>query len=311
MLGSGEGPAARTPHIKLPDPRHRFHRMRQAIRSGLAFAKYSGAGNDFVIVEASELGDRDPSTLALRLCGRTTGVGVDGLALVRPEGGGRLGVRFFNPDGSEFGTCGNGTRSVALWAADRGYAPESRLAIETSEGAIAAAVRGDRVELDYEIDARIERRLELPYAGESRPAWLVQIGTPHLVVPLEAVPEGPIEELARPLRHHPELGPAGANVNLVAPADEGRATVRTFERGIEAETLACGAGSMASAIVLEATGACRARLLLHTRSGDDLEVTLSPEEPGRPRAIRLAGPARRIFEGRLYESDPSEDAEGG
>jgi diaminopimelate epimerase len=282
--------------------------MRQPIHRGPAFAKYSGAGNDFVIVEVSELGSLDPSLLAIRLCDRTTGVGVDGLALVRIEEPGRVAIRFFNPDGSEFGTCGNGTRSVALWAADRGHAPDGRLEIRTSEGPIAAVVRGDRVELDYALEARIERRLELPWAGEPRAAWLVQIGTPHLVVPLEAVPDGPIEELARPLRHRPELGPAGANVNFVAPAGEDRVRIRTFERGIEAETLACGAGAMASTIVLEATGACGPSLRLHTRSGDDLEVTLSPEEPGRPRSIRLAGPARRVFEGRLYDAGHPGDA---
>lgn len=284
--------------------------MRHAIPNGPAFAKYSGAGNDFVVVEASEIGRLDPATLAVRLCPRTTGVGVDGLALVRVEGPGRLGIRFFNPDGSEFGTCGNGTRAVALWAADRGHATDGRLEIRTSEGAIAGVVRGGRVELDYALDARIERRLELPWAGESRSAWLVQIGTPHLVVPLEAVPDGPIEELARPLRHHPDLGPAGANVNFVAPAGEDRVTIRTFERGIEAETLACGAGSMASTIVLEATGASGPHLTLHTRSGDDLEVTLSPQEPGRPRSIRLAGPARRVFEGRLYDAGDGGEAGG-
>lgn len=285
--------------------------MRQARPRGPAFAKYSGAGNDFVILEASELGSHDPAALAARLCARSTGVGVDGLALVTVRGAGRLQVRFFNPDGSEFGTCGNGSRCVALWAADRGHAPEFRLEIETSEGAIDASVRGDRVRLDYALEARIERRLELPWQGEPRPAWLVQIGTPHLVVPLEAVPEGPIEALARPLRHHPELGPAGANVNLVAPEGRERATIRTFERGIEAETLACGAGSMASTLVLEATGACGPQLRLRTRSGDDLEVALSPAEPGRPRRIRLTGPARRIFEGRSYEPVDPGDAGAG
>jgi diaminopimelate epimerase len=273
--------------------------MHPSTEPGLPFAKYSGAGNDFLIVEASRLGDRDPAALSRLLCARSTGVGVDGLVLARVEAPGRVDIRFFNPDGSEFGTCGNGTRCVAAWAYDRGHAPGGRVTIVTGDGSIEARVTDGLVALDFLIEAHIERRIEVPYGGGTRPAWLVRIGTPHLVVPLEALPEGPIDELARPLRHLAELGPAGANVDFVELEGPALGVIRTFERGVEAETLACGSGAMASAVVLEEMGRTGPTLVLRTRSGDDLEVTLSPAGEGPTRAIRLAGPARVIFEGWL------------
>ncbi|HKK26639.1 MAG TPA: diaminopimelate epimerase [Gemmatimonadota bacterium] len=263
------------------------------------FAKYSGAGNDFVIVGADSVGDLDPAVLASRMCSRRTGVGVDGMALVRAAGEGRLEVRFFNPDGSEFGTCGNGTRCVALWAADRDLAPGGSLRIETSDGPIDAAVDGRSVALDYRIEAYLVRTLEVELGGRTRTARLVQIGTPHLIVPLDVLPAGPIEEACRPLRHDPALGPEGANVDLVALEEPDLGAIRTFERGVEGETLACGSGAMAAALALHAAGAAGPELRLVTRSGDPLTVTLlDPDEEGPIRRIRLSGPARRIFEGR-------------
>ncbi|HKK08597.1 MAG TPA: diaminopimelate epimerase [Gemmatimonadota bacterium] len=274
--------------------------MARPAQAGIPFAKYTGAGNDFVVVDAGRLGGTDPAELARAMCSRRTGVGVDGLALVRPEGTGLVHVTFFNPDGSEFGTCGNGTRCVARWADDAGLTDAGALRIETADGPIEADVRGDAVSLVYRIEARIRTELEVPVEGRARLAWLVQIGTPHLVVPLEAQPEGPIEEICRPLRHLPELGPAGANVDLVALESPGGGSIRTFERGVEGETLACGSGAMAAVLALHALGRARPELRLVTRSGDPLTVTLLDPDGERPdRPIRLAGPARRLFEGRF------------
>jgi len=263
------------------------------------FAKYSGAGNDFVIVGAGSAADLDPAVLASRMCPRRTGVGVDGMALVR-AGKGRLEVRFFNPDGSEFGTCGNGTRCVALWAADRDLAPGGSVRVETSDGPIDAAVAGGTVALDYRIEAHVDRTLQVELGGRSHTAWLVQIGTPHLIVPLDGLPAGPIDEACRPLRHSPALGPEGANVDLVALEGSDVGAIRTFERGVEGETLACGSGAMAAVLALHAAGSAGPELRLATRSGDVLTVTLlDPDHrEGPTRRIRLSGPARRIFEGR-------------
>lgn len=272
-------------------------------RRMIPFVKYSGAGNDFLIVRAGEAGS-DPAELARRICARRTGAGADGLALVEPRGDGPVGIRFFNPDGSEFGTCGNGTRCVARWADDRGLAPDGASTLETSEGRIAARVRGERVRLDYRLPCRVRGRRTVPLGEERREGWLVEMGTPHLVLPMERLPEGEVEELCRPARRAEALGPEGANVNLVEVRSRGRAAIRTYERGVEGETAACGAGAMSAALALHAAGRTGRRLELETRSGEALTVELGEDAAGdvsgrEVRTLRLIGPARPVYEGRF------------
>jgi len=254
------------------------------------FSKYSGAGNDFVIVRAEEIGLRDAGALAIRMCSRRTGLGVDGLILVRSVTDELVRLRFFNPDGGEFATCGNGSRCAARYSVDRGLVgPE--LVLVTDDGEVLARVDGDRVSLDYALDARIERELRVSLAGVERTAWLVRMGTPHLVVPVDDVELDGFEDAVRPLRHLSVLGAEGANVDLVRP-DADPALVRTFERGVEGETLACGSGCMAVALALREAGLGGSRLSVRTRSGELLDIEFLHE--GR---IRLSGPARHIFDG--------------
>lgn len=260
------------------------------------FSKYTGAGNDFVIVRAEEVRLRDPALLARRICPRRTGVGVDGLVLLRSVSPRHVRVRFFNPDGSEFSTCGNGSRCAARYASDRGLAEAGGMTLVTDAGEVGARVHEGEgegeVTLEYRQEAEVARALDVEVAGRTRRAWLVRIGTPHLVVPLETVPEEDFEEICRPLRRHPGLGTEGANVDLVALRGPDRARIRTFERGVEGETLACGSGAMAATLALRAQGLCGRRLSLLTRSGETLGVTL--REGGR---IELTGPARPVFDG--------------
>lgn len=263
------------------------------------FSKYTGAGNDFVVVRAEEVGLGDAGALAVRMCPRATGVGVDGLILLRSLSEDRIRVRFFNPDGSEFGTCGNGSRCAARYAVDRGLVGSSRFGIVTDDGEVEAEVEGGRVSLLYRIEARVEREEEVELASRRRRGWLVRIGTPHFVIPVDALPEDDFEDLARPVRRHPVLGPEGANVDLVSPDGPDAARIRTFERGVEGETLACGSGAMAAALAFHEAGLAGPRLHLRTRSGATLTVELeaSDEDPSEPRAIRLSGPARWVFDG--------------
>ena len=267
-------------------------------RRTIPFTKMHGAGNDFVIARADDRSDPIGAELARRVCARRTGVGVDGLILVylRPDG---IRVRFFNPDGSEFSTCGNGSRCAARFASDEGLGDPAGFVLETPAGEIDARVDGDQVSLDYHIDVSLRGPIEV--AGPSGPAdsWLVQIGVPHLVLPLDRMPDGPIEELCRPLRRLDALGPSGANVNLVSLSDTSTGTVRTFERGVEAETLACGSGSMASVFTLRASGRAGPRVSLRVSGGDELEIELLDLRPpdGTMRDVRLSGPAVKLFEG--------------
>ena len=267
------------------------------------FAKYTGAGNDFVVAMADERSDRCGAELARRVCDRRSGVGTDGLILVYRRSGG-VRVRFFNPDGSEFSTCGNGSRCAARFASDEGLGDPAGFVVETPAGEIRSTVSGDSVSLDYRIDVSLRGPFEVDIPEGPTGAWLVRIGVPHLVLPLKRLPDGPIEEICRPLRRLEPLGPDGANVNLVALNDRRSGAVRTFERGVEAETLACGSGSMASVFALRAAGESEARVTLQVRSGEELEIEiLDPRAPdGSPRDVRLTGPAIRLFEGSFPDS---------
>lgn len=262
------------------------------------FSKYSGAGNDFILIRAEEPGLGDPAALAARLCSRETGVGVDGLITVGDPAvdpadglsGEWIRLRFFNRDGSEFSTCGNGSRCAARFVVDRGLAAAEHVLV-TDDGVIRARVKSDRVSLEYGLDARVERQIRARVGAEERDAWLVRMGTPHLVVPVPSVEVEEFDAVCRPLRHREDLGPDGANVHLVA-REAGVTHLRTFERGVEAETLACGSGCMAVAFALRAAGEVGERIELVTRSGAVLGVAFLPD--GR---IRLTGPAAFIFDG--------------
>lgn len=268
------------------------------------FGKYTGAGNDFVITEA-RWPDEQGTPVARHVCDRGTGVGVDGLVLVWRVASDRVGVRFFNPDGSAFGTCGNGTRCAARFAVDRGLVGGSPFIIETSDSEITASVDGDWVDLEYRMPVEVVR--SIPVQGPFGPAdgWLVRIGVPHFVVPLEARPEGSIEDVCRTIRHDPALGPEGANINLVSLESRTRGSIRTFERGVEGETLACGSGAMASVFALRAAGLCEPGLDLRVMGGCDLHIRV-PDEPHSDGDYRLnlAGPAVHVFDGRFTQAQP-------
>jgi len=265
----------------------------------LEFSKYTGAGNDFVITEV-RWPDEVGGAVARVVCDRGTGVGVDGLVTVWRLRRDRVGARFFNPDGSAYGTCGNGSRCAARFAVDRRLVETHSFFLETSDAEIAVTVDGDRVELEYRMPVSVVGRVTVQ--GPSGPAegWLVRIGVPHFILPVESLPEGSIAEVCARIRRDPALGPGGANVNLVSLESRTRGAIRTFERGVEGETLACGSGAMAATFALHAAGLCEPALDLRVQGGCDLRISLMDvTDPGDARCLRLAGPVRHLFDGRF------------
>lgn len=264
------------------------------------FTKLTGAGNDFVAAVPGPELDAHGSEQARRLCSRRTGVGVDGLILVYPREAG-VRVRFFNPDGSEFSTCGNGTRCAARFAVQRGLVDGGPFDVVTDAGPIEARVdvAADRVSLEYRMP--VARRGPIPVETPAGTAdgWLMHFGVPHFVVPLETIPEGPIEPFCAPIRSDPRLGPEGANVNLIALREAGAGRIRTFERGVEGETLACGSGSMAAVIASWTIGKAARTVALDVQGGETLGIELvdEPVFDGTPIRVRLEGPAEPVFEG--------------
>lgn len=277
------------------------------------FTKLNGAGNDFVAAVPGPELDAAGAENARRLCSRREGVGVDGLILVYPLNGSAakrdgVRVRFFNPDGSEFSTCGNGTRCAARFAAERGLVGAGPFTIVTSAGPIEATVGDEKVSLVYRLPVERRGPITVRGPGGSADGWLMHFGVPHFVLPVSPMPKGEIEPICASIRHDPQLGPEGANVNLIEMRDRGSGRIRTFERGVEGETLACGSGSIASILAMWAAGEADRLVELDVQGGDTLTIELvdEPAFDGTPVRVRLTGPAVSLFEGEFPGIDDPE-----
>jgi diaminopimelate epimerase len=275
----------------------------------IRFSKYTGAGNDFVVAVPDPYLDRNGSAAAKRFCSRRDGVGVDGLILVYPgDSGNTVRLRFFNPDGSEFSTCGNGSRCAARFAAHEGLVGQGPFTLVTAAGPIEALVDEDRVSLEYRLP--VGRRGPIRVSGPIgfTDGWLIEFGVPHFVLALEHLPDGPIDGLCSAIRHDPQLGPDGANVNLIVMRTRETGAIRTFERGVEGETQACGSGSMATVIAMWAAGEASRAVDLEVRGGGTLHIELVDEPlfDGSPIRVRLVGPAVRLFEGEFPDTEAPE-----
>jgi diaminopimelate epimerase len=252
--------------------------------------KVEGAGNDFLLgggAWANRLAS-DPE-LVTRLCHRRTGLGADGVLAVRLTAPDRARLIYRNADGSLARFCGNGTRCAARAAVER-LGAEPRLVVETDWAPIPAAVSGSSVALELPPLTEKPKQLTLDGGGRSWRATWLRIGVPHLVVRVADLASVDPTRDGPPLRHHPELAPDGANINFVSATDTGLA-VRTYERGVEDETLCCGSGVVAAALVAMAAGG-EHQLRVLARSGDELIVETSGDPLEDP--VRLSGPTRII-----------------
>ena len=260
-------------------------------------AKMSGAGNDFVVVDASTWdavpGDRGAWVRAV--CRRGVSVGADGVLVVGAGEAGRVKVTFFNPDGGE-AFCGNGSRCAARYAVAKGIAPGPAIVLATPVGDVPAELHGDEVTLTLP-PPQDRGSVDLPNGTGTVSGRYVLAGVPHVVIPVEGLDAYPLVASARLWRRHEAFGPGGANVNVIERDAAGRVRVRTFERGVEGETLACGTGAVAAAYAARLAGAT-GPVTIVPASGIPLRVEL-PGDVRRPDVARLSGDARFVFEGLL------------
>lgn len=248
------------------------------------FWKLSGAGNDFVLVEGP-LPSARAKALARRLCDRREGVGADGLLVAE-----RGRVRYVNADGSD-AFCGNGARCAAWWLKRRGWGGASFSLSGTAVRASVAAASG-RVRMP---DASAARRLPVRAEGRVWNVLFLDTGVPHAVVAVAAaaLKSFPVVRIGRALRRHKAFGRAGTNVDFVARVPGGLA-LRTYERGVEDETLACGTGAVAAALTLGRSPRVRV-----AAAGGDLTVAYSPRKDGGFTDVWLEGPVRQTFTGEV------------
>jgi diaminopimelate epimerase len=266
--------------------------------AGRPFYKLCGSGNDFVFfdVRSEPAGALATPDEIQRLCARATGIGADGVVFLEPSEVGAVRMAYYNSDGSRASLCGNATLCTTRLAVELGAAPAGGFVIETDAGPIRARL----VDGQPEIELQPIRALAPSAAGIAADAGERRIGfalagVPHLVVEVADAESVDLDARGRVLRFDPTLE-AGANVNFVSRTDAGAWRMRTYERGVEGETLACGTGAVACAAVLSAWGETAGTAELVTSSGRSLRVRTGSAEGRGP---TLAGEGRIVFQGTL------------
>jgi diaminopimelate epimerase len=271
---------------------------------GTIFFKMTGSGNDFVMLDGRfTSAERWPATRVAAICDRRSGVGADGLVILTPDGPGRVRMSYWNSDGSRAAMCGNAALCSTRLAVYLELVEPGELCLLTDAGVVPGrsdgATDGAEIRLpDAEIPVGIPQ-LE-PQAGER---WVVlgTVGVPHLVVRVDDLEAVDLPRRGRSLRFDPAAGPEGANVNFVAPglAAGEPWRIRTYERGVEGETLACGTGTVAAAIVLAARGEAAMPVRFRSRGGPELLVR-GELNGGLAHDVWLGGQGRLLFRG-LWE----------
>jgi diaminopimelate epimerase len=266
----------------------------------IPFDKMHGGGNDFVLVDhrAGFIPEAAQSGFARRVCVRQTGVGADGLILIEDSATADFRWRFYNADGSEPEMCGNGGRCAARFAVLHGLAP-ANLSFETRAGTIRAEVKGRRVKLLMAGVGDVRLDQTIPLEGVDLKGHFMRVGVPHVAVPVNDLEETPVTGWGRAVRFHPMFAPAGTNVNFVHYEGAHALKIRTYERGVEDETLACGTGAVAAALLAARLGQVSSPVAVHTRGGEVLTVYFTPQGEAFTEVF-LEGEALVAYQGELW-----------
>jgi len=265
----------------------------------LDFTKMNGAGNDFVLIDNRARKVRLSRNQVVRLCDRHRGVGADGVLLLVPSASGKAdwAWEFYNSDGSTGEMCGNGARCFSRFV-ERLTGVSGGLTFETEAGVITASFQGERVTVNLTPpgDLRLNQRLVLSVGTET--IHSISTGVPHAVLFVPDADRVMLEQLGPEIRHHPHFGPKGTNVNFAQRLGPNHIRVRTFERGVEGETLACGTGVTAAALIAARLHGFASPVKVQVQGGEELAVTFK-DEGGEFGEVRLSGPAEFVFEGRI------------
>lgn len=264
----------------------------------LSFTKMNGAGNDFVLLDNRSGSLRLNSDEIAFLCDRHRGIGGDGVLLLENAvNGADFRMRYYNSDGGEAEMCGNGARCFARFA-NKIAGPFSDLSFETPAGIIRAKLDGNLVTVNLSPPQGLALNRNLQVQGEKLTVHLLNTGVPHVVVMVDDLEATPVLELGKTIRYHPEFRPKGTNVNFVKAIAPGKIAVRTYERGVEAETLACGTGVTAAALIYSRLRSVDGPIRVRVLGGDWLEVAfVNVGEDFRD--VSLRGPADFAFEGAI------------
>jgi diaminopimelate epimerase len=266
----------------------------------IPFFKMSGSGNDFILIDNRRqvVEDSQLSGLIVNACRRKLSAGADGLILIESSTKADFKWRFYNSDASRAEMCGNGARCAARYAFVNGIAgPE--LTFETDVGIISASIVADRVKVGMSDPSEVTPNIVLALDTGSRRMAAVNTGVPHVVLEVPDLETTDVFGMGREIRYHQAFAPAGTNVNFSASVADDTIAVRTYERGVENETLACGTGSIAAALVKAAGHDTGSPIHVKTRAGTLLTIHFTRRD-GRFRNVYLEGDARIIYDGEMW-----------
>jgi len=274
--------------------------MSARFKMTLEFTKMSGAGNDFILL------DNRAGTIALtreqvvRLCHRQFGIGADGVMLLVTARTGQAdwAWQFYNSDGSDAEMCGNGARCFARYIQRTTAWSQPSVAFETVAGVIRADFDGERVTVNLTSPHSLRLRERVKTSQGELEVSSLNTGVPHAVVFVPDADQAMVQQLGAELRWHEHFKPRGTNVNFAQVKGPNFIRVRTYERGVEGETLACGTGVSASAMIASALHGFTSPVRVQVQGGDELEVAFSGRD-GQFGDVRLKGPATFVFEGRI------------
>ncbi|KPJ59617.1 MAG: hypothetical protein AMJ46_10370 [Latescibacteria bacterium DG_63] len=260
------------------------------------FYKASGAGNHFVLLDVTR---GNPAmrkrTLVRALCVNAFSVGADGVIFIQRSPRAHFKVTYYNADGHEASMCGNGVRCAARFAFEKHLAP-ARMKIETPRGVLEAHVKRGTVEAQMGRPSGLKQNVTVSTSSGKVVGDVVDTGVPHFVTSVKRWKNLDVNRLGREIRLHSTFRPHGVNVDFVKRTTDGTLLVRTYERGVEAETLACGTGAVAAAVCLAERGHVGSQVKVLTRGGDTLTVRF--KDKSNPLGnIQLEGPAQVVYEG--------------
>ena len=275
----------------------RVYRMKK-----ITFVKMVASGNDFVVVDhrfsqKPALGSSLKS-LARKICDRRQGVGSDGLLVIESIRGADARMRIINSDGSEAEMCGNGARCAALFLARHTpkHSKKKLFKIQTQAGIIQAEVSRDKIKVGLTAPKEIKEDLSVRIAGRMMRVNFINTGVPHVVVFGEGLDKIDVKSIGRQLRYHKRFMPRGTNADFVEVKSGDSIAIRTYERGVEDETLACGTGSVAGALIFALKSGCKGHVRVQTRSGQVLKVYFDRIRD-KIRNVWLEGEARIVYKG--------------
>lgn len=267
----------------------------------ITFTKAVASGNDFIIIDnisrefdAKEL---DYSAMAKDLCRRKISIGADGILALEASSCADFKMRIINPDGSEVDMCGNGARCSVLYAQQRGLGDS--LTFETGAGVLEGAVSGANVKIKMTDPKDVRLGINLGLGPNLVTAHYINTGVAHVVCMVEDLENFPIVEVGRKIRQHSMFAPEGANANFISKVQDNKGLVRTYERGVEDETLACGTGTVASAVVSGLLGEATSPVEMTTKSGEVLKVYFNIAGKDKITDVYLEGEAKTVCEGKV------------